>query len=89
MRKLANGRQGFDVNAGGSEVVEGRDEEPAAKQVRYIDVLSTQVSDIMKRDTLGPSIVSLNTNDTSTSSFSSCRQLPRVSRVRFRRGWWR
>jgi ribulose bisphosphate carboxylase small subunit len=37
MRKLANGRQGFDVNAGGSEVVEGRDEEPAAKQVRYID----------------------------------------------------
>jgi hypothetical protein len=34
LRKLAYGREVFDVDAGGIEVVEGRDEEPAAKRVR-------------------------------------------------------
>jgi len=38
LRKLAYGREVFDVDEGVSEVVEGRDEEPVAKRVRFEQV---------------------------------------------------
>ena len=38
LRKRAYGREVFDVDEGVSEVVEGRDEEPAAKRVRFEQV---------------------------------------------------